>query len=405
MLRKTIFVGLFLAPVWAAAAADFPYYYKLEPPAEERYGGNEVVTSGGYMPLEAREFPGSVRVLDGETLRNRGYMWLGQALAEEADVYVEYVPGREGPTMTPRFRGSSGREILLLIDGVPANDLGTGRADLKLIPMEAIARVEVFRGPASFRFGDGAVAGVVNVVTMRGPREAARALISASDGTFDTERYRFNFGMTARGFDMYASGNQILTMEPNAWERNAFANVDGRVARRWGDAGEVDLAYGHFAGSENVLHPWGWEDVFGMAPALQDNSHDRVRAAARRRWGAGDLRAEGYFAQTTTRFADDQTRRAYRTKGREEAGKVSYVIPHWNGSSFAVEVGGALKENVHSGDEAAVLSGRVLEEMRPRENLYLALGAAYDGMPGVGGALSPRLAATALLGAGFKAYG
>lgn len=405
MFRKTVMVGLFLARVWIAGAADFPYYYQLEPPAEERYGGAEVVTGGGYGVLTVKEFPGSVRVLDGETLRNRGYMWLGEALAEEADIYVEYVPGREGPAMTPRFRGSSGREVLLLIDGVPANDLPTGRADLKLIPIEAVARVEVFRGPMSYRFGDGAAAGVVNVVTLSGPREAARALISASDGTFDTERYRFNFGMTARGFDMYASGNRILTLDPNAWERNPSANVDARVARRWGNDAVVDLSYGHFAGSEHVLHPWEWENVRFEAPALQDNSHDHVRAAARRRWGTGEFRAEGYFAQATVRFADGQTRRTYQAKAREESGKVSYAMPHWNGSSLGVEVGGGIRENVHTGEEAVVLSGSVLEEMRPAENIYLAAGGAYDGMPGVGGVLSPRLSATALLGAGFKAYG
>jgi hypothetical protein len=405
MLRKTVLAGLWLICARGVAGADFPYYYELEPPAEGRYGGDEILAGGGFMPLAAREFPGSARVLDGETLRNRGYLWLGQALAEEADIYVEYVPGREGPTMTPRFRGSSGRQVLLLIDGVPANDLATGRADLELIPLEAVARVEVFRGPASVRFGDGAAAGVVNVVTKHGPREAARALISASDGTFDTERYRFNFGMTARGFDMYASGNRLLTLEPNARERNASANVDGRLARHWRDAGDVDVSFGHFASRENVLHPWGWEGVYHAAPALQENSRNHARAAARRRWGAGDLRLEGYFAQTGTRFADGETRRTYQDKAREEGGTVSYAVPHGSRSSFAVEGHGVLRENVDTGDEAAVVSGRVLEELRPREYLYLALGAAYDGMPGVGGAVSPRLAATALLGGGFKAYG
>jgi len=130
-----------------------------------------------------------------------------------------------------------------------------------------------------------------------------------------------------------------------------------------------------------------------------------VRAAARRRWGAGELRALAYFAQTKTNFEDGETRRTYRTKGREESAKVAYVVPHGNGSSLAVEAGGAHEENVHTGDAAAVLSGRVLEELRLSDVLYLAAGAAYDGMPGVGGALSPRAAASALLGGGFKAYG
>ena len=411
MLRKTVLGVCFGAWTFTAyAEEDFPYYYELEPPAEERYGGAEVVTGGGYVPLFAAQFPGSARVLDGEFLRNRGYLWLGQVLAEEAGIYVEYVPGREGPTMTPRFRGSSGREVLLLVDGVPVNDLATGWADLKVFPVEAIARVEVIMGPASYRLGDRAVAGVVAVETMKGPRESARALLSAADGSFDTERYRFNFGMTARGVDLFASGNRILTLEPNGRDRDASSNVDGRVARRWRDVGELDVTYGHFSGYEAVLHPWSWEEVrekftVPRAPGLQESWHDRVRVAGRRRWGEGDLRASGYYVLTKSWFHDAEERRLYQTRAYEGRGDVSYTLSHSGNGALTLEGGGGARANVDAGEEAVITSARLLEEIKPADSLYLAAGAGYDALAGKGGALSPRLAASALLAPGLKAYG
>ena len=411
MLRKTA-LALCIAAHGGGAAADddYPYYYKLEPPAEERYAGSETVTAGGYVPVLAREFAGTARVLDGEVLRNRGYLWLGRVLEEEAGIYVEYVPGREGPTMTPRFRGSSGREVLLLVDGVPVNDLATGWADLKVFPMEAVARVEVINGPASFRFGDRAVAGVVNVETMKGPRESARALLSASDGSFDTERYRFNFGMTVRGIDLFASGNRILTAEPNTRDRDTSTNVDGRVARRWGEVGELDVSYGHYASDESVLPPWQWEEYRSRltapkAPGLQKGWQDRLRAAGRRRWGAGDLRARGYYVTTRSWFHEAEERRLHQTRAYEEGGGVSYTLPHAGGGALTLEGAGGVRGEADAEERAVLVSGRVLEEIRPAGGVYLAAGTSYDALAGVGGAFSPRVAASALLARAVKFYG
>ncbi len=410
-MRKTL-LAFFMAVCGgpAQAADDDAYYYKLEPPAEERYAGSETLTGGGYIPVFAREFAGTARVLDGEVLRNRGYLWLGQVLAEEAGIYVEYVPGREGRTMTPRFRGATGREVLLLVDGVPVNDLATGWADLKVFPIEAVARVEVINGPASFRFGDRAVAGVVNVETMKGPRESARALLSASDGSFDTERYRFNFGMTVRGIDLFASGNRILTAEPNTHDRDTSANVDGRVARRWGDAGELDVVYGHYTVDESVLPPWRWEEYRSRltdpkAPGLQKGWHDRLRVGGRRRWGAGELRARGYYVTTRSWFHDAEERRSYQTRAYEEGGDVSYTLPHAGGGALTLEGAGGLRGEADADEKAALVSGRVLEEIRPAAGIYLAVGTSYDALAGVGGALSPRLAVSALLARAVKVYG
>ncbi len=62
-------------------------------------------------------------------------------------------------------RGSATDAVLVLVDGVPANDPVTGEADLSLVPASIIERVEVLPGARSARYGPRARAGVVSVQT------------------------------------------------------------------------------------------------------------------------------------------------------------------------------------------------------------------------------------------------
>jgi outer membrane receptor protein involved in Fe transport len=349
--------------------------------------------------------PGTVRVLDGEVLRNRGYLYLDAALAEEAGVYIEYIPGREGMTMSPRFRGSTGREVLIVVDGVPYNQLPTGWAYLKSIPLEAVARVEVIQGPASWRWGDRALAGVINVVTMQGPREAARSLVSASDGVFNSERYRCNFGMTPRGVDVFASGNRILDYEPlNSYHnpgnaRESSANVDGRVGYRWGGDAELSIVAGHFGGYERIV-PFRAVVVPEKYLFKQESSDDRIRLYGRKRWGALEGRATGY--RHTGRIWPEGEAGA---KGEENAGTASLTWHHGEGSGLTLEVGGGNRLDPNTDEAVALASGRLLEELKPAFPIYLAAGGGYDMYAPGEGAFSPRAALAWFPKPSLKVYG
>jgi vitamin B12 transporter len=75
------------------------------------------------------------------------------------------------------IRGGGFEHVLVLVDGVPVNDEQTGHFHLDLtVPLDAVERIEVLRGPASAVYGSAAVGGVVNIVTRGTGREiAARA--------------------------------------------------------------------------------------------------------------------------------------------------------------------------------------------------------------------------------------
>ena len=75
--------------------------------------------------------------------------------------------GGQGQLATLQLRGSRAVQVLVLVDGAPLNP--GGAADLSLLPLGIVERVEVLRGPEAARFGPGALGGVVNIITRRPP--------------------------------------------------------------------------------------------------------------------------------------------------------------------------------------------------------------------------------------------
>jgi iron complex outermembrane receptor protein len=98
---------------------------------------------------------------------------VGSVVAESPGVVLQQSGGL-GQSEQLTLRGASSTGVLVLLDGVPLNGLG-GIADLSLVPLAGLQRVEVLRGGAGARYGAGALGGVVNLVT----RSSGPPLVSA----------------------------------------------------------------------------------------------------------------------------------------------------------------------------------------------------------------------------------
>ncbi|RPD88208.1 FepA family TonB-dependent siderophore receptor [Luteimonas sp. 100069] len=83
--------------------------------------------------------------------------------------------GQRGNNRQIDIRGMGPENTLILVDGIPVssrNSVRYGwrgerdtRGDTSWVPPEQIERIEVLRGPAAARYGNGAAGGVVNIVT------------------------------------------------------------------------------------------------------------------------------------------------------------------------------------------------------------------------------------------------
>jgi iron complex outermembrane receptor protein len=101
--------------------------------------------------------------------------------------------------------GGNGSRVLVLIDGRRANAVDTSNPDWAAIPVEAIDRIEIARGPATSLYGDNAIAGVINIVTKSGAREPYTDL-SLERGSYDYWKRKAAISQTSGALGYYLYG-------------------------------------------------------------------------------------------------------------------------------------------------------------------------------------------------------
>ncbi len=120
-----------------------------------------ITDTGSRLGLSGFETPASVDIIDAETMRMRGL----KSVTEAAESLVGVLSG-EAPGEPSSFsmRGFQQNQITVLRDGLRA-----GPANMTMRPQNTfnLQRVEILKGPASVLYGEGAVAGTVNMVTKK----------------------------------------------------------------------------------------------------------------------------------------------------------------------------------------------------------------------------------------------
>jgi len=109
-----------------------------------------------------------VKVLNREDIEKKNTTTLGEAINYEPGISSSYfAPG----TSRTIIRGQNNHRILLMENGADIADVSDISAD-HTVSIETINadRIEILRGPATLRYGPGAVGGVINVINHRIPQ-------------------------------------------------------------------------------------------------------------------------------------------------------------------------------------------------------------------------------------------
>jgi vitamin B12 transporter len=85
-----------------------------------------------------------------------------------------YRTGGAGQQTSLFLRGSNSNQVLVLIDGVRAGAATTGAFAFEQLPLDAVERIEIVRGPRASYWGSDALGGVIQIFTRKlaGPRVA-----------------------------------------------------------------------------------------------------------------------------------------------------------------------------------------------------------------------------------------
>ena len=108
-----------------------------------------------------------VTVIDRARIEAASGRTLAELLASESGVQ-SWSNGGLGKPASVSLRGLESRHTLLLVDGVRYGAATVGTPSWDNIPLDAIERIEVVRGPLSGLYGSDAVGGVIQVFTRRG---------------------------------------------------------------------------------------------------------------------------------------------------------------------------------------------------------------------------------------------
>lgn len=162
-LRKAIGVPVLLLSVSAAGAGENEAVRQLLALSlEEQMAMTVKIASQTEQPVGRA--PAVVSLITADDLRATGASNLMEILQSVPGVYVKTNLFGAKPLIT--FRGASGANVLLMINGAPAKDLVWSPGIFwKGVPASMIERIEIIRGPGSALFGSDASAGVINVIT------------------------------------------------------------------------------------------------------------------------------------------------------------------------------------------------------------------------------------------------
>ena len=185
-----VFTVLLSSSIAAAASADDSSDHAHEHTHEVHGVTETIVVTGNPLEHDRDELAIPVDIVDRSDLLERLGSTLGETLTGVPGIATT---GFAGGASRPVIRGQDAYRTEVLEDGLGTQDVSRESPD-HAIPVNPLAaqRIEIIRGPAILRYGGGASAGVVNVITNRIPDQLPEEEISgevfAGIGTVANER-------------------------------------------------------------------------------------------------------------------------------------------------------------------------------------------------------------------------
>lgn len=141
---------------------------------EKAYELKEVVVTAQYGPQSMKNSVYNVKTISAEKIRLRAATNVQQVLNTELG--FRFNNDLTLGTTDVELMGMSGRNIKILLDGVPMVDRSDSRESLNQIDINTVERIEIVEGPVSVVYGTDALAGVINIIT----KNAGKSLLNIS---------------------------------------------------------------------------------------------------------------------------------------------------------------------------------------------------------------------------------
>jgi outer membrane receptor protein involved in Fe transport len=288
--KVMVFLLLFMLMMPAAAEAGLKdgddHFFKMS--LEELL---EVeINTAARTGQKIADIPASVVLITRGEIETFGYRTLAEILEHIPGLYAidDYAEGGLNFGVRGFWSGQVNDNMIILVNGVHhVNDLFSNYPLTKIaVPVEAIERVEVIRGPMSVIYGNGAFYGVVNIITAE-PEGEPLNLLSGTAGSpggsrslflrvsGNTGGFRYNMNASVADYPGIDKPLTEMVSEPDILPALGVP----RDARTGGRQGNRER-YFNFSGSFkefslDISYSNGNEEFYFLLPSVAEGTEDR----------------------------------------------------------------------------------------------------------------------------------
>ncbi|MGA3298750.1 MAG: TonB-dependent receptor [Candidatus Acidiferrales bacterium] len=229
----------------------------------------------------------SVSVVSAQEIDDRGAQAALDVLRGLPGVEINQSGGR-GKVTSAFIRGGDSDYNLILINGIQLNDFGGG-FDLSPLPAEGVEQVEVIRGPESALYGSNAVAGVINIETIRGDGPPHFSFIGEAGSLYTWRIGTTGAGRTEEGFSWAYSLSRLQTR--GQIQNDGYRDQPSTVSLGYSRSPRRKFNVNFFgnASAVGLPGPWG-SNPEGLFPGRDNATHQNQNLF-------------GYQAQYTEQFS------------------------------------------------------------------------------------------------------
>jgi outer membrane receptor protein involved in Fe transport len=305
-------------------------------PARELQSVQVSATSAGSLQQSNR----AVTVIDAKKYYNRPATTL--ALINQSPGVRVRQDGGLGSKADFSINGISGRQVKFFINGIPADFLGAGNR-LNIFPVNAIDRIEVYKGVVPIELGSDALGGAVNIVTRQQLSNYSDA--SYSIGSFNTHKATVNTYQNI-GNDLFVQAGAFYNYSDNDYKISAdvpdqlgnpkpqrvkrfhdryrdyqFHAEAGVLKKPWADLFSINASY--YGMDKDVQHNLVMTEPYGAITRDERTWNAGVRYVKQRVLPRLNLSFYGNAGQVKENFLDTSYN-AYTWDGKVYERRISY---------------------------------------------------------------------------------
>ncbi|KFF26277.1 TonB-dependent receptor plug domain-containing protein [Chryseobacterium vrystaatense] len=225
----------------------------------------EVVITGQYTQQSINKSIYKVEVIDAEQIKNMAATNAADVLNQTLNIQI--TPNTNSGNSTANIMGLGGNYVKILIDNIPVvGDTGLGsNIDLTKISLSNIERIEIVKGSMGVEYGNGALAGVINIITKKNSSKKLSIRAAVQE-----ETVRDGYNIKKKGKGRHIQNLNVGYNLDDHW----FTNISFNHNQFMGYEGEK-AGYKYFGEKQIRGYEWNPKDQY-EATALVRYTKDKT---------------------------------------------------------------------------------------------------------------------------------